>query len=374
MRPFIYSIIFLFTINTIFSQTEELVLRKGFDIDQNTILNLDVDNATIQFVESTEDKIHIAYSVLFEKNSEEVVFKVFKDLYANATKSNNVVNLEVKNSMYLGELHALDVNIETYTKHIGEYIKNIKKNEFLYKSKNALLKEIKNSSGLGWHDYFNRLKRDNPNKNFGKSNKRFKQNFIIKAPKYVMLQIKALRSKINFNYDLLKPIELNSFNTYLKFKGLTNPKNKFSLHSGIFQSEKVVGGTFFFKDVIKVRIGSISEAKLKTETSKIQIGEVNRNVEFKDFNSKLHFYNFDTNFVKLDFVGDYSELNFYNIKDENYAMHVFGFNTALNLNNVKTTFPLKKDEKLTKILEKKAKNNSQNRVDIELKNGILNIR
>ena len=131
MRPFIYSIIFLFTINTIFSQTEELVLRKGFDIDQNTILNLDVDNATIQFVESTDDKIHIAYSVLFEKNSEEVVFKVFKDLYANATKSNNVVNLEVKNSMYLGELHALDVNIETYTKHIGEYIKNIKKNEFL---------------------------------------------------------------------------------------------------------------------------------------------------------------------------------------------------------------------------------------------------
>ena len=101
---------------------------------------------------------------------------------------------------------------------------------------------------------------------------------------------------------------------------------------------------------------------------------MNRNVEFKDFNSKLHFYNFDTNFVKLDFVGDYSELNFYNIKDENYAMHVFGFNTALNLNNVKTTFPLKKDEKLTKILEKKAKNNSQNRVDIELKNGILNIR
>lgn len=374
MKPFIYSIIFLFTINTTFSQTEELVLRKSFDVDQNTILSLDVDNTNIQFVESTDDKIHIAYSVLFEKNSEEVVFKVFKDLYANATKSNNVVNLEVKNSMYLGELHALDVNIETYTKHIGEYFKSIKRNEFLYKSKNALLKEINFSSGLGSHDYFKKLKRDNPNKNFGKSNRRFKQNFIIKAPKYLLLKIRALHSKITFNYDLLKPIELNSFKTYLKFKRLESKQNKFSLHSGIFQSEKVVGGTFFFKDVTKIRIGSISGTKLKTETSKIQIGEINRNVEFMDFNSKLHFYNFDKNFVKLDFVGDYSELNFYNIKDENYAMHVFGFNTALNLNSVKTTFPLKKGQKLTKILEKKAKNNSKNRVYIELKNGILNIR
>lgn len=374
MKPFIYSLILLFVTNFSYSQRKELVLKKSFEVDKNTVLNLDIDNATIVFEESTDNKITFDYSIIFNNASEERVYKVFSGIYANASKNNNKIKLEIKNSMYLGELHTLDVDIETYTKYIGEYFKNRKKNEFLYKSKDSLLKEIDFSSGIGSHDYFKKLKRDNPNKNFGKSNKRFKQNFIIKAPKYLLLKIRALHSRINFNYDLLKPIELNSFKTYLKFKRLESKKNKFSLHSGIFQSEKVAGGTFFFKDVTKVRIGSTSDVKFETETSRVQIGEIGKNVIFKDFNSKLHFYNFEKAFTKFDLVGGYSELNLYKVKENKYSMNVYGFNTVLFLNKVKTTFGNSKDKKITKILEKKPRNNSLNKVDIELKNGILNIR
>jgi hypothetical protein len=209
MKPFIYSIVFVFTISTSFSQTKELVLKKSFEVNQNTILNLDVDNATIQFVESTDNKIHIDYSILFNKNSEEVVYKAFKDLYVSATKKNNVVNLEVKNSMFLGELYFIEVDMDTYKKHIKNYFKNIRRNKILYKSKDSLLKEIYFSSGPESNDYFRKLKRENPNKSFGKLSRKFEQKLIIKAPKYLLLKIKALRSKINFNYDISKSIELN---------------------------------------------------------------------------------------------------------------------------------------------------------------------
>ena len=375
MKPFLYSILFLISISTSFSQTEELVLKKSFEVDQNTVLNLDIDNATIQFVESTEDKIHIDYSILFNKNSEEIVYKAFKDLSASATKSGNTINLEVKNSMFLGELYYIEVDIDTYKKHIKNYFRNIKSNKLSYKSKDSLLKEIHFSSGPDSNDYFRKLKRENPNKHFGKLNRKFKQKFVIKAPKYLALKIKALRSKINFNYDVLKPIELNSFNTYLKFKKLENSNNKFSLYSGIFQSEKVVGGTYFFKDVSKVKIGSISNTKIDSETSKLQFGEISKKVKINDFNSKLYFYNLSKDFKELECKGEYSKMTFYGVKKGNYSMSVLGHNTVLNLNEMKTTFGLSKDKKLEKILEKKVPEGkiSEGNISLVLTNGILNL-
>jgi len=375
MKQFIYSIVFVFTVNTSFSQIEELVLKKSFEVNQNTILNLNIDNATIQFVESTDNKIHIDYSILFNKDSEELVYKAFKDLYASATMNSNVVNLEVKNSMYLGELYFIEVDMDTYKKHIKNYFRNIKRNKLLYKSKDSLLKEIYFSSGPDSNDYFRKLKRENPNKYFGKLNRRFEQKFIIKAPKHLILKIKALRSKINFNYDISKSIELNSFNTYLKFKSLESKHNKFSLHSGIFQSEKVVGGNYFFKDVTKVSIGSISDAKLDTETSKIQIGEIGKNVDFKDFNSKLYFYNFNKNFEVFKFIGDYSKVYFFD-KKNTVSLTAYGNTTAINFDDQKFNFePTKKGEKI-KMLEKKVKNkeNYFGHIDLNITHGIIEIK
>ena len=374
MKQFIYSLVFVFLTNTSFSQTEELVLKKSFEVNQNTILNLDVDNTTIQFIESTDDKIHIDYSILFKKDSEEFVYKAFKDLYASATKNNNVVNLEVKNSMYLSELYFIEVDIDTYKKHIKNFFSKIKRNKIVYKSKDSLLKEINFSSGPDSNDYFRKLKRENPNKDFGKLKRRFEQKFTIKAPKYLMLKIKALRSKINFNYDISKSIELNSFNTYLKFKNIASKQNKFSLHSGIFQSEKVTGGDYFFKDVTKVSIGSISDLKLDTETSKIQIGEINEKVKIKDFNSKFNFYNFSNSFKVFDFKGDYSKLHFFKNEDV-YSLTAFGNTTAFKIDNKNVGFEPKKDVDKFTMLEKKAPKNKQSygHINLNITHGIIEI-
>ena len=158
MKQFIYSILFVFTINTSFSQTQELVLKDNFETDENTILNLDVDNVTIEFEESPDSKIRLDYRIVFKKDSEDVIYKVFKDIDAKVSKTENVVKLEVKNSMFLGELYNLDVDVmkdlEAFKKLMKDYFKKRKKNHFLYKSKDALLSEIEFSSGPDLHDYF----------------------------------------------------------------------------------------------------------------------------------------------------------------------------------------------------------------------------
>lgn len=378
MKQFIYSILFVLTIHTVFSQSQELVLKDNFETDENTILNLDVDNVTIEFEESPDSKIHLDYRILFKKDSEDLIYKVFNDIDAKVSKEKNVVKLEVKNSPFLKELYNLDVDpmidLDRFKKLMKDYMKTRKEIPLLYRSKEALLNEIEFSLGSDLHDYFKRLKKNNPNKNFGESGRKFKQKFIIKVPKNLKIKIKALHSRITFHYDIDKPIEVSSFLTYLKFKKIDNAENRFNLTNGIFQSEEVVGGIYNLKDLRKTVIGSISNAKIDAETSKIQIGEIGFNVTVNDLNSKLYFYNMSRNFSKLNITGDYSELTLYKVKNSNYSMNVFGKNTVLNMDNKKTTFGVSGDEKITKILEKKAKNaNPYGNIEVVLKNGIIKI-
>lgn len=376
MKPYIYSILFLLSIPFSFSQTKELVLKESFEIDKNTLLEIDIDNASIVFEKSNDHKVHLDYSIIFDKGSEEIQYKVFKGLKAQSSKTDNKIKLEVKNSMYLGELHSLDVDIETYKEHIRSFLKKKKENEFYYKSKDSIVEEIDFSLGTDSNDYFKKLKLENPHKDYGKSVRKFKQDFIIKVPKNVRIKIKALHSRIDFTYDVNTHLDVNSFKTYYKFKGINNENNTFKLMSGIFQAEAISGGNYDLKDIYKVKIGSFSNAQLITETSKIQIGEIGKKVSFKDFTSKVHLYNFNKSFADFNFKGKYSELNVYKVKESNYAMRVLGFNTVLSMDGTKTTFGDSKEEKLTKILEKKPKENiiSNGNIAIELENGILNIK
>ncbi len=375
MKRYIYSIIFLFAVTNFFSQTKELVLKKSFETNVKTILNIDVDNVTIQFKESDDSKIRLDYSILFKKNSDEVIYRVFKDINAKVTKNENVINLEVKNSMYLGELHSLDVDMSSFKELLSGYFKKYKENKFAYKSKDSLLKEIHFSLGTDMHDYIKRLKKKDPNKNFGEGSKRFEQKFIINVPKNLKLKIKSLHSRITFNYNINTPIKVSAFKTYFKFKKVVNNENKFDLSMGVFQAEKIAGGNFNFKDVNKVIIGSISNAKITTEISKVQIGEIGKGVDLNDFNSKLYFYNFDKNFSLFKLTGDYSKLHFYD-KKNTVSLTAFGNTTAINFDAQKFSFEPRKEGTKFKMLEKKVKNkgNYFGHISLNITHGIIEIK
>jgi len=377
MKPYIYSILFFLITNTIFSQTEEVLLDRSYLANETTILNLDLDNAIIVFEESKDDKIHFNYKISYNKNAKQKIKKYLKQSKIETSKNGNTVTLDAKNSMYLKLIYSSNgIDFDTSKKHIKNIFSIIKNNKFLYKSRDSVLKEIGFSLGSDYDDYFKKLKLENPNKNYGKPSKKLKQQFIIKVPKNVKIKIKALHSKINFTYDVSNLLDLSSFKTEYKFKIINNKNNRFKLMHGIFQAEQISGGNYNLKDIHKVKIGVISSVKLETETSRIQIGEIGKNVSITDFNSKIYLYNFSNNFNKFDLKGDYSELSFYNILDNNYSLNIFGHNTVLNMNDKKTSFGLSKEKKTTKIIEKKAKTieNSFGIMEIELLNGIVNIK
>lgn len=375
MKQFIYSIIFLISINISFSQTKELVLKKSFETNDLTTLNIDVDNVTIQFKESDDSKIRLDYSIIFKNNSDELIYKVSKGIKAKVSKNKNVINLDVKNSMYLGELHNLDVDINVYTELISDYFKKYKENKFPHKTKDFLLKEIDFSLGTDMHDYIKAFKKKYPNKNLGEGSKRFEQKFIINVPKNLKIKIKSLHSRITFNYNINKPIKVSAFKTYFKFKKINNNENEFNLNMGVFQTDRIIGGNYILKDVNKVLIGSISNAKLSTETSKIQIGEIGKDVEFNDFNSKLYFYNFNKNFETFELKGDYSKLYFYN-KKNTVSLTAYGNTTAFVIDKQKASFKPSKDGKKFKMLEKKVKNkeNYFGHINLNITHGIIEIK
>ncbi|WP_435414039.1 hypothetical protein [Polaribacter aestuariivivens] len=377
MKPFIYKVLLLiFITGTSIAQTKELVLKESFKVNEKTVLNLDLDNVTVEFKESKGNTIHLYYYIEFKTNSEETKYNVFRGINAKAFKENNNVKIDVKNSMYLGELHTIEVDIESFTELMHAFYKERKKNQFLYKSKGAILKEIEFSSGHSISDYIKKFKKDNPDKKLGNGNKKFEQNFVIYVPKNIKINLKTLHSKVKFNFNIVSPIEINAFKTYFKFKQILTNQNRIIASNGIFQAEKVANARLEFLDMSKVVIGEIVNTEFATETSKIEIGEIKEKVDFKDFNSTISLYNFSDSFSKFNLKGDYSKLYIYNIKKSNYAMDVFGHNTALNMNKTKTTFGISKDKKLDKILEKRIKEDtiSDGNIFIELRNGILNIK
>lgn len=378
MKLSIYKITIFFLLNGFIavSQNRELVLKKSFKVNGNTILNIDFDNVTAEFKESTDNQIHLDYSIEFKNNSDKIKYKVFKGINAKVFKENNTVNLDVKNSMYLGELYIMEVDATSFMELMKTFYKEKKKNEFLYKSKDSILNEISFSKGHSIDDYIEKTKKEKLNNVFGKSNRKFKQRFIIHVPKTVKIILKANHSKVNFTYNLETTFKINAFKTQFKFKKILAKENSIIASNGIFQAEKVVNGRMELLDMNKVVIGEISNMTLATETSKIEIGELGENVGFNDFNSKLFFYNFGNNFSKFNLKGDYSKLYFYNIKDTNCKMDVYGYTTTLKIGETKTSFGTNKKKDLYKILNKKPNYNikSIGDIEIELTNGILNLK
>jgi hypothetical protein len=376
MKQFIYSIFFLIAINPAFSQIKEVLLKRSFKVDKNTVLKLDLDNVAIVFEESFDDKIHFDYDITFIRYPKRKREDLLDDINIKISKQDNIVNLDVKNSMYVGVNRNYLYTMDSLKSAIIYYGKNYKKNKYVYKVKEKLLNEIANSVGNDLEDFLFKNKSKYENQDFINTKKKNLKSFIIKVPKYILIKIKALHSNLVFNYDIEKPIVANTFQGKLKFKKLLSEDNKLVLMNGFFQAEEIKGGTYDLKDVYPAKIGLISNAKLKTETSGIQIGEIGGNVEINDFNSKLYLYNFNKNFINFGLKGDYSKLNLYQVNDSNYSMNVYVYNTTLNMNEVKTSFGISKEEKLTKILNKKVKFNetSSGNIEVELKNGILNIK
>jgi hypothetical protein len=375
MKPYIFSILFLASLNIAFSQTKVEILNQSFSANENTILNLDLDNVAVVFEESFDGKIYFDYNIFFGRYSKKKREAISKEVNATVFKKDNLVNLTVNNSMFMRINHESNISMDSLKVALKDYVDYEKSNKFKYKTKDSIIKEIRNSEGSNLTDFLTRKKINYEDNNFIRKNKILVKVFTIKAPKNIQIRLKAINSTVIVIYDLSEKFTANTFKGNLKFKKILSKENRIIASNGIFQAEKIENGRMEFLDMHKVVIGEISKMSIATETSRIQIGEVGESVDFIDFNSKLYLYNFNENFTKFNLTGDYTELNLYKVKETNFSMDVSGFNTTLNINGTKTSFGASK-EKYTKILQKKKNESSPflGNIEVILKNGILNFK
>lgn len=386
MKPYIYSILFFFAVNISFAQTKKVLLKKSYKVDENTILNLDLDNSDIHIITSKDDKIHFNYEITFYNYSQRKIEDLLDESIIKLSKKQNKIFLNAKNSAYLG----IDIKHKfifdfkdfknpvnnAYKDYIQNYFKTFRERKNLYKTKDSLIKEINYSIGSDLDNYVKKDIDNYPLKKPLKTDRKIDKRFIIEVPKYVQMKIKSFDSDIKCDYDIETDFKLESFKGFFKFKKINGKTNEITSSNAILETHGIRNATLQFRDMYKLNFGTISNSKLELEKSKTQIGQIGKDVSINDTNSKLFIYNFSENFSKFNLTGDYTELNLYKVKETNFSMDIFGKNTVLNMNNTKTTFGTSKEKELTKILQKKRKDNIPflGNIEAELKNGVINIK
>lgn len=340
---------------------KHVVYHKAYSADKNTVLNIDLDKINIAIEESTDGKIHFDYGLEFENYSKKEKQRVIDRIKINTIKDSDIINLkgysetEVSRVSYSFDLPHVIINEPNFFKRKK---KKEEKKDFR-KSKDSILKEIRFFEETSLKKLLERFKFKDQSgkikKVKTKNVKVMKSKFLVRIPSFIKLNIRAKESSVFLNFDYNNKITVDLEGGKFKSKKLYSIDNIVKITEATLLSESISGQKLDLENVSKCLIGEMSNIDLNSETSKIEIGEIQQGVTIKDFNSSYYFQNYSDNFNNLIFNGEYSKVCLFG-KEENYSLDIFGNNTAIELaNGMKTTFGIKKNNEIDKLLSKKKK-------------------
>lgn len=379
MKPLFYKLLLLFLAFTgsVLGQ-KHVVYHKVYDADKNTVLNIDLDKINIAIEESTDGKIHFDYGLEFENYAKKEKQKIIDKIKINTTKEVNRINLkgysdsEVSRVSYSFDLSHVIIEDPDFFGRMNR--KDEKK--YIRKSKDSILKEIRYFEETSLKKMLEKFKfKDDSGKIKKvktKNVKVMKSKFLVRIPPFVKLNIKAKESSVFLNFDYNQKIIIDLEDGKFKSKRLYNLDNTFKITEATLLSESISGQKLDLKNVSKCLIGEISNIDLNSETSKIEIGEVQKNVKIKDFNSELFLYNFSDNFKKFDLISEYTKVHFFHPEDD-FSQMVIGNNTVHHFDNLKINMQPNKDGKKIKMMsrDKKGKGKYAGHLDFDIIHGII---
>ena len=139
--------------------------------------------------------------------------------------------------------------------------------------------------------------------------------------------------------------------------------------------KKIKGGNFSFRNVRVGLFGTIENATLQTEFSKINIGELTKNVQLKDFKSKFFFYNLHNDFESISMLCEYSDIKMYIDQDQKYYMEAVGHNAVLKDGETKIIMQPNKEGKRFKMFTRGKDNEAyrKNTFKLDLIHGFVTL-
>ena len=306
-----------------------LVFDKSFEATNETTFVLDIEYTTLNIKESTDGKINIKYVMGFNGYRKKQIENRIKHYKLEANKKDNKIRFTSTNVNSINLFkYDWDSFYNTYINKAGDSLDA--NNKIMQKSKDSLLFEINES------DFQRHMRLSGLNKkieNDKKKKTKIKGKFVasemtIEIPPYVNLRAKFNNSEIIFKNELRNPSNINSKNSKLRFRELTNPANRFYVDGGKIKTIKITNGYYKFSNVKTIKIGEISEASLESEFSKIEIGEVVKKLNIKDFNSEYFIYNWGKEFDNATIFSSYSKWHFF-LPKNGYRLTLRGKNNKV---------------------------------------------
>jgi hypothetical protein len=363
------TLIALLCTSVVIAQTTKEIYKKSFSTNTNTKLNLEITNVHVSFETSPDDQIHVDLSLVFDNYSKKEIKEILDKVNIDARTKNNAIDLIIFSRQKLSrEQYTLKVNNEGFVLDYDALDWGSKKKEE-HKSKEEVLKEIRESKGVQG-GLFGSLKMTDKNGKTSKIDPKtiplIKSGFVIKIPQNVALKINGKQTQIFVQDNWSQVVDLKLNKGVLKAKNIKNKKSKISVVDANVEIESVAVQTLSLEDITRCLLGSVHETSVISKGSRIQVGFVGKDLDIRDFSSKIFLYNFDPKFETLNLKGEYTELYLFDY-GKHVAMKAEG-NITLMLQEGSKSSELK-----VAVVEKQTKNPVFGKVTAKMEKGILRI-
>lgn len=354
-------------------EEKHTIYKESFTTDSKTTLFLDLGSNAVRFYKSKNDQVHISYTMEFNNYRKKNVKRWIDRANYTGEKTNNKITFSTKST---NSNQYREYRVEDYLEKRLERNKDtVVTNKTVYrKSVDSMYKEIKYSQrrrSRGSGDSRSEMT-EAQRKKLLKKTKLMITTIDIYIPEDILVRANLEFASVYFYDTFNNPAIINAQNSKLKFKSIGNADNILNISKGYFDAEQVTAGTYNFVNTKAVQIGRINDAIVDSEFSKIEIGEIGKNVVLQDFNSTLWFYNFSKDFENFKMNTEYSKINLFYPQDIDYYIETYGKNTVHISNNIVVTSESNTTRTPSKMLSK-GNVESANKIRINTSHGIVRL-
>ncbi len=338
MRQLVFKLCCVMLITSFSIQAQkERIYSKSFETDKETTMILNLDNSSVIIEPSTNGNVEIDHNLEFEGYSKKDIKKLLASISVEAIMFENHITViatkipKTKTEYVYNGTGAIFLD--------NDFKFSIKKDSIVRKSKDSVLKQLRVSKLKTIAFQNNRFKVKESNGKIvnlrDRSSLKIKRGrFVIKIPPFVKLTTNAKNSYITLRDDMINELTIDLKKGALNAKSLANGYNKMKIDDATVRVEHILGGDYTFNNVKHGLIGSVQNAKIGSEFSKIEIGEIAKGTSITDFKSEYWFYNFSNDFKRFDLYSEYSKVHFF-YPEFDHSFKVFGNNTINHVGDTK---------------------------------------
>ncbi|WP_422107766.1 hypothetical protein [Winogradskyella sp.] len=349
------------------------IYKESFATDNNTTLVLNLESTGVKIIGSPDDKVHIEYTMEFNNYRKKRMKEAIDRLKISGKKEGNKITYTAKSK---NMFHRYDRHYYFEDLLIGRLAKKdsmrFEKPKVVRKSLDSVVEEIKQSDFLHRKRMLRAINREPRPVKRKKNTKLIISKMVIMIPSHIHVRATAENSSMYFDDDFQNRLTLNARNSKLKFKSVGNPLNILDVDNGNFWAQEITDGSYSFANSRSVTIAKLSNAEINSEFTKVQVGEIGKNVKLVDFNSEYFLYNWAKDFEHFELTSEYSKVHLFSPKLD-YHFIAFGNNTKSFTGAHQVNMSATKKNEKEKMIERNPKGNNHfsGEIYFDIMNGII---